>query len=156
MADTLSLVSNPFVTNLILPLLLVFVVVFAILEKTNLLGENKKAANLIVAIVIALLFVGVQSVVGFTVRLLPLVAVFLVVLLGYFLVFGFIGVHEAKGLKITLGIVFGIAFIAAVFWATGILNKFVGKPSAEIIGIVVFLAILGGAIALVVSVPTKK
>lgn len=158
MADTtLSVLSSPFLTNLLLPFLLVFVVVFAILEKTNLLGEGKKSANLIVALIIGLLFIGVQSVVGFTIRLLPLVAVFLVILLGYFLIFGFIGLHVSKGLQLVLGIVFGIALIIAVLWATGILKNLTATPiTAETIALVVFIGIIGGAIALILSIPTKQ
>lgn len=156
MADaTIGLLTSPFLTNLLLPFLLVFVVVFAILEKTNLLGEGKRTTNLIVALVISLLFVGVQSVVGFTIRLLPIVAVFLVILLGYFLIFGFIGLHASKGLQVALGIIFGIALIAAVLWATGLLTKFTGGFTAETVGIVIFVGIIGAAIALVLSIPTK-
>lgn len=159
MADaSLSALSSPFLSNVLLPFLLVFVIIFALLEKTNLLGSGKRAANLIVALVIALLFIGVQGVVGFTVRLLPLVAVFVVILLGYFLIFGFIGIHESKGLKVALGIIFGIALIAAVLWATGLLDKLSEGAGADpaVVAIGVFVAIVGGAIALVLSTPTKQ
>lgn len=158
MADvqTTSLFTNPLLTNILLPFLLIFVVVFAILEKTNILGEGKKYANLIVAIIVGLLFIGAQSLVGFTVRLLPLVAALIVVLLGYFLIFGFVGIHLTKGMQVTLGIVFGLAFIGAVLWATGLLDKVTGTINEGTIGVIVFLLILGGAIALVLSAKGKQ
>lgn len=154
--QTTSLFINPLLTNILLPFLLVFVVVFAILEKTNVLGEGKKYANLIVAIIVGLLFIGAQSLVGFTIRLLPLVTVLIVVLLGYFLIFGFVGIHLTKGMQIVLGIVFGLAFIGAVLWATGLLEKVKGTINEGTIGVIVFLLILGGAIALVLSAKGKQ
>ena len=44
-------------TDVMLPFLLIFVIVFAILQKTKVLGETKKNLNSIVAIVVALLVV---------------------------------------------------------------------------------------------------
>lgn len=38
-----TILQSDFVTQLILPFLLVFTLVFAILEKTKLLGDEKKA-----------------------------------------------------------------------------------------------------------------
>jgi len=155
MSTAQSLFVSPFLSNIILPFLLVFVVVFAILEKTKILGEEKRNANLIVAAIVGFLFIGAQSLVGFTIRWLPLVAIFLVILLGYFLVFGFVGIHEVKGLKIALGIIFGLALIISILWATGLLGKVAGAFTAETIGIIIFIAILGGTIAVVLASPTK-
>lgn len=152
-----SIFMQPILTNFILPFLLAFVIVFAILEKTNLLGEGKRNANLLVAFVIGILFIGAQSLVGFTIRLIPIVTVFLIVLLGYFLIFGFIGIHLLKGMKITLGIVFGIAFIVAVAWATGLLSQMTSSvPLADVIGIILVIALMGGAIALVIPKKMKE
>ena len=159
MADsqTFGLLTSPILTDIILPFLLVFVVVFAILEKTEILGKDKKYANLIIGIIVGLLFIGVQSVVGFTVKFLPLVAVFLVILLGYFLVFGFVGIHLEKGMKIVLGIIFGVALLAAVAWSTGILSAISSAaPLTEIVGIVLLVGLLGGAIAMVVAGKGKE
>jgi len=150
--ETLSFITNPFFSNIILPFLLIFVVVFAILEKSEILGKDKKYANVIVALVIGFMFIAVQSFVGFTLRLIPLISVFIVILLSYFLIFGFIGVHQSKGLQITMTIIFGIAFIAAVLWATGLLTKWTASTSkADFIGVVTLVVIIGAAIALTVS-----
>src|SRR3989344_1351569 len=43
--------------DVLLPFLLVFTIVFAILEKTNILGEDKKNFNVIIALVIGALLV---------------------------------------------------------------------------------------------------
>lgn len=44
-------------TDVMLPFLLIFVIVFAILQKTKILGETKKNLNVIIGIVVALLVV---------------------------------------------------------------------------------------------------
>ncbi|MBW2974380.1 hypothetical protein KY366_01560 [Candidatus Woesearchaeota archaeon] len=44
-------------TDVMLPFLLIFVVIFALMAKTRVLGEDKKKYNLVVALVIALLVV---------------------------------------------------------------------------------------------------
>lgn len=44
-------------TDVMLPFLLIFVVIFALMAKTRVLGEDKKKYNLIIALVIALLVV---------------------------------------------------------------------------------------------------
>ncbi len=48
-------------TKFILPFLLVFLIAFAILEKTKVLGEGNKQLNALVAFVIGFIFVGVAG-----------------------------------------------------------------------------------------------
>ncbi|UZE93805.1 MAG: hypothetical protein IB618_03495 [Candidatus Pacearchaeota archaeon] len=155
-AETIGIFAHPFFTNIILPFLLVFVVIYAILEKTTVLGKDKRYANLIVAFVIGFMFIGAQALVGFTIKLLPLIAVMIIILLGYFLVFGFIGIEKSKGMQIALGILFGIAILAAVFWAAGVFEMITPSTwSPDTIAIIVFLVIFGGAIALVLATAPK-
>lgn len=44
-------------TDVMLPFLLIFVIVYAVLQKTNILGQGKKNLNAVIAIVVALLVV---------------------------------------------------------------------------------------------------
>ena len=44
-------------TDVMLPFLLIFVIIYAILQKTHILGEGKKNLNVVVAVVVALLVV---------------------------------------------------------------------------------------------------
>jgi len=151
-----AIFSNPFFLYLLLPFLLVFVVVFSILERSNILGEGKRAANAIVAMVIAFIFVAVPSIVGITVKFIPLVSLILVILLCLLMLFGFIGIdiRENKGLKIFLGILIGLAFIGIIVWATGIWEKF--TVNSVTLQYVVLFVIFGGALALVVATAPKK
>src|SRR3989344_2690598 len=49
--------DNMGLTDILLPFLLIFVIVFAILQKTKVLGEERKNLNIIVALVVGLLVV---------------------------------------------------------------------------------------------------
>lgn len=144
---------NPFFTDIILPFLLVFVVIFAVLRKSEVLGDNK-FADVIVAMVIAFIFVGVPQVVGFTMKLLPIITVLVVIILCYFLIFGFLGIHKSSGIMIALGIIFGLAFIGTILWATGVWAKIVLNEA--LVGSIIMLVVLGGVIALVVAIGGGK
>jgi drug/metabolite transporter (DMT)-like permease len=137
--------------------LLVFVLVFAILERAEILGQNKRAANVIVAMVIGFIFVGVPYVVGVTLKIIPVIGLILVILLCFLLLFGFIHIDIAKSkkLQMTLGIILGIALIGTILWAFGIFDKISINPSSPVFGYVIFFLIFGGAIALVVGTAPK-
>ena len=156
-AETFVIFTHPFFTNILLPFLLIFVVIYAILEKTKVLGDEKKYANLFVAVIVGFIFIGVQSLVGFTLRFIPLIATMVIILLGYFLVFGFIGVkQEARGMQITLGILFGIAILASIAWSFGLFEKIqLGNISSDVMAMIVFFVIFGGAVALVLATGKK-
>jgi len=158
-AETFSLFTHPLLTNVILPFLLIFVVIFAILEKTKLLGEDKRNANLLVALIIGILFVGVQTAVGITIKMIPVVAVLIMILLCFYLIFGLIysGAPSLRGLHIALGVVFAVAFIIVVLWSAGVFTKIttIGAKS-NTIAMATLLAVLGGAIALVITQSGKK
>jgi len=151
-----TIFANPFFLYLLLPFLLVFVVVFSILEKSNILGEGKRPANAIVAMVIAFIFVAVPSIVGITVKFIPLIALIIIVLLCLLMLFGFVGIkiEENKGLKITLGILLGLSLLGIFAWATGIFEKI--QLNSTIVQYVILFVIFGGALALVVSTGSKK
>lgn len=148
-----TIFMDPFVINVILPFLLIFVVGFAILRKTKVLGENK-FADVLVAMIIAFLFVAVPQVVGVTLRLIPIISVFIVIILCYYLIFGFLEIHKTTGILIALGIIFGLAFIGSVLWAIGVLEKII--VNEKIIGTIIMIIVLGGAVALVFAIGGSK
>ena len=119
-------------TKFILPFLLIWVIVFAILEKTNLLGEGKHQINAIVSLVIGLIFVGVAFPKEVVNNLILFLVVALMVMFVGLLLWGFISGGNlkenflgGKGIKIAVGIVILISLIVAIFWATGIENNVV-------------------------------
>ncbi|MBS3151428.1 hypothetical protein J4443_03565 [Candidatus Woesearchaeota archaeon] len=82
--------------DVILPFLLVFAVVFGILEKTRILGEEKigketyprKNLNAIVAFVLAMLVVAATKIVGVINTALPQVSLLIIVALSFLLMIG--------------------------------------------------------------------
>ena len=82
--------------DVLLPFLLVFAVVFGILEKTKLFGEevvgkvsySRKNLNAIVAFVLAMLVVAATKVVGILNSALPLVSLLVIVALSFLLMIG--------------------------------------------------------------------
>jgi len=118
-----TILQSRLFVEVILPFLLVFAVVFAILQKTKILGDGKKQIDAIVALVIGLLAVSFASYVGVIIQLMAFLSVALVIILVFMLLFGSMfdpGKFEmAKGLKITFGIIIAIAVIIAILIYTG-------------------------------------
>ena len=113
-----TIFSNNLFVYTILPFLLVFALVFAILQKTKILGDGKKQIDAIVALVIGLLVVSFANYVDVIVQLMAFLSVALVIILVFMLLFGTLfepGKFEmAKGLKTTFGIIIAIAVIIAI------------------------------------------
>lgn len=151
------LLSSPVFTDWILPFLLVFVIVFAILQKSKVLGE-KPQVDAIVGVVIGLLTVVVPAARIVIDNLVPWLAVAVVVILVFLLLYGFVGGEsalKAKWLKIVFGILIGIFVIGVVLWATGawdtVSGWFNGGSGGEIWINILVLVIIAGAIAAVVA-----
>ena len=111
------------VVDVLLPFLLIFAIIFAIMEKTKILGEEKRRVHMVISVVIALLVViphvtntyppGADAV-NIINGALPSVSLVLVAVLALLLLMGVFGV-EWPGLA---GLVFLFALIA-VIWIFG-------------------------------------
>ena len=112
-------------TEFILPFLLMFALVFAILEKTKILGEDKKQVDAILAFVIGLIFVSAIYPKQVVNDLILFLTISIVVVLVFLMIYGFVASDKGEGLKVekwmmwTFGILAGIGTIAATIWATG-------------------------------------
>ena len=108
----------------ILPFLLIFAIVFGVLEKTKVLGEGRKQLNAIIAFVMAMIFVSVLFPKQVVSNMVLFLTVSLVVILVFLMLYGFV-VSDKEGLKVAgwmkwvFGILAGAATIIAVIWATG-------------------------------------
>ena len=116
--------QNVVFTKFVLPFLLIFFIVFAILERTKVFGDDKKQINALIAFVIGLIFVGVAFPKEVVENLILFLTVAIVVVFVFLILWGFVSGKELKiestGLKWTVGIVLlGIVTIS-VLWATGI------------------------------------
>lgn len=111
-------------TKFILPFALVVAIIYALLEKTKILGEDKHQLNAIVAFVIGLLFTSFVYPTLVVQNMILFLSVAIVILFVILLLWGFIfGTKEGftiePWMKWVLGVIIGIAFAIAVVWATG-------------------------------------
>jgi len=115
--------ASPIFIEYILPFVLVFTLIFAILQKSKLLGDNTKQINSFISLVVGLILIAFPFSRDFVVLLMPFLAVSVVILFVFMLLYGFIwhkrGDVLHKGVKITLGIIFGLAVITAVLIISG-------------------------------------
>ncbi len=158
-----TILSHPLFVETILPFLLVFTLVFAVLQKTEILGKGKRQIDAIVAAVMGLIVISFGYATGIIVSLIPFLAVGTVVILIFLLLYGMVfeGKFEVhKGIKVTVGILAAIGVIIATMIATGawdyvsdVLNA--GTDSSVIITNLVFIAIFI-AVIIVVAVGAGK
>ena len=126
---TETILQHEVLTQFVYPFLLVFFIVFAVLEKSKILGDEKKQLNALVAFVVGLIFVSAvfpKIVVANLILFLTvaLVVVFVVMLLWGFVASGDKGIEISKPLKNGLMVLMGIAVFIAVLWALGVGQSF--------------------------------
>ena len=126
MAGEETILQSELFTRFALPFLLIFFIVFGILEKTKLFGENKQL-NALISFVIGLIFVSVVYPTLVVSNLILFLTVALVVMFVALLLWGFVA--GDKGLKFEdaptelkwfIGVVIGLAVLIALLWALGI------------------------------------
>jgi hypothetical protein len=117
-------------SQFILPFLLIFFIVFGVLEKSKLFGDGKKQLTAGIAFVVGLIFVGAifpKLVVG---NLILFLTVALVTMFVGLLLWGFVAGEEGLKwsevgkLKVVILIVITIAVIGGLLWAVGVQGIF--------------------------------
>jgi hypothetical protein len=168
MAETPVFLQNTIFTKFLLPFLLVFFIIFAILEKTKLLGEGKTQINALISFVIGLIFIAafnysavVNNIVLFAV--IAIVVLFVGLLLWTFLS-GEAGLSlgDNKGFRTVLLVALFIAVGIGVIWAFGIplstisnslFNQVWSQPFWTNL---IFIVLIGAAIAIAIGSAAKK
>jgi len=102
------------VFDLVLPFLLVFSLVFAVLQKAKILGEGKKNLNVIVSLIIAFFFLQNTYLLFVLQRFLPNVAITLVVFLMFLLLLGIFAGPHSKWSGSALSLAFIVSLIAII------------------------------------------
>lgn len=152
--------QNVVFTKFVLPFLLIFFIVFAILEKTKVFGDDKKQTNALIAFIIGLIFVGVAFPKEVVENLILFLTVALVVVFVFLILWGFVSGKELKiestGLRWAIGIVILVAVLVAVLWATGIqggvLDLLFGQSwSSTFWTNALFIVLVGAALALILK-----
>jgi len=172
MASTLANALDFFrefgVFDVILPFLLIFAVVFAILQKTKLLGDNKANLDAIVAFVIGLLVVAATKVVAVINNTLPQIMLLVVVGLSFLLMIGIFADPKRSffddlsgGFKIGLMIFMTVAVILIFLaniktsgeesWLEYAWNYLMDYWSGAVVGSIVMFIVVIAAIWLIVG-----
>lgn len=120
-----NIFRNVIFSDFVLPFLLIFAVVFAILQKSKVLGQDTSQLNAIVAMVIGLIFIGFAYPKEVVTNLVLFLSVAIVVVLVFLMIYGFATGGTSpfeinKPVKWVVGILTVISVIIAVIWATGI------------------------------------
>lgn len=107
----------------VLAFLLVFTVIFAILQKSEILGKGKRQIDALVALAVGLIVISVGSAMNFIQQIIPFMVVALVIILVFMLLLGMLfkeGTFDTPGwLKVVFGIIIFIAVVVAVLIFTG-------------------------------------
>jgi len=161
-----NVLQSEVLTEFLYPFLLIFFIVFALLEKTQIFGDDKKQVNAMIAFVIGIMFVAAvdtQLLVGNLVVFLSVGVVLVFVVL---LLWGFVTGEKAKfegggGLKIFIAIIIIIAVVIFLFVATGISNDavewlFESSWSSDVWTNLIFVVIIAAALAVVLKSGVKK
>lgn len=155
--------DNPFFTEMLLPFLLIFVLVFAILQKSKILGDGKAQIDAMVALVIGLILIGVPQPRNIIVGIMPWLAVGIAVILVFLILYGFVAGDLSKApdwMKIVFGILAGLFTVGVVLYVTGlwgIIGGWLSKgESSDIWMNVLMVALVVGAMAVAVFSGKKK
>jgi len=126
LVDALNILEVFGVFRVILPLILIFAIVYGLLSNLKLFGDKSKTVNAIIALVAALLFVSVAQAVQFLNTLLPMVTAMLVIMMLIMMVALFVGYKPESiqaALKHPAGYLIIISIIIIfVFYAFGTLD----------------------------------
>src|SRR3989344_8182827 len=96
-----TILTSFFAVRVVYPFLLIFTLIFAILQKSKILGEEKSQIDALIALSIALIVVAFSWSTDIVISLMPFLAVCLVILLVFMLLYGFVASDNEKGLELS-------------------------------------------------------
>jgi hypothetical protein len=139
---------SSFFTTLILPFVLVFTLLFAILQKTKVLGDGKKQIDAIISLVIGLILIAFPYPRDIIVGLMPFLAVGVVILFVFMIFYGLANekVQMESWLKWIFVGLFGIGLIAVLIYLSGywdnLYDFFFNRGSSSQLGINILLIVI--------------
>ncbi|HVY01265.1 MAG TPA: hypothetical protein VHA12_00685 [Candidatus Nanoarchaeia archaeon] len=158
-----TILSSPFFVEGVLPFILVFSLVYAVLQKSKVLGEGKNQLDALVSFSVALLTIAFANAVSVIVQLVPVLAVGLVVLLVFMVMWGMAyepGKFEMhKYVKYAIGILAAIVTAGAVLYYTGsidTISDYFDTSSDGLWSNILFVVLVAGAIAVVMAFSGKS
>jgi len=160
-----TILTSPIFSEIVLPFVLIFTVLFAILQKTQILGKGKKQIDAIVSLSIGLIVVSYANAVNIISDLMPFMAISIVIILVFLILYGMVFKEGQFDLNNKVkNIIGGLATLAlgvAVLYITGtweyIQNNWLGgETQSSIVTNVIFLVIVAVAIGIVMSSGKKQ
>jgi hypothetical protein len=165
-----TFLQSPILTNFVYPFLLIFFIIFAILEKTKIFGEGRKQINALISFVISFIFVSAIFPKEMVSHLILFLTIAIVIVFVVLLIWGFImgekGVNifdeSPKGVKWAIAIFILIVVAIAVLWAAGIDTAgfidrvFHSTWSNTLWTNLIFIVLVAAALAIVLSTGGKK
>jgi hypothetical protein len=168
-----TILQAPLLTDFLYPFLLIFFIVFAILEKTAILGKDKKQINAMVSLVIGLIFVGAVFPKMIAENMVLFMTIGLVIIFVGLMIWGFLtgqtgGINIGSKMKIFYAWLLGIALVVSIIWASGLGSQafkaiynlmnflFVSSWSGTFWTNILFVALIVGAIVIALKSSTKK
>jgi len=145
-----TILSSPLISEAVLPFILIFTVVFAILQKSQILGKEKKQIDAMVALVIGLITITFARAVGIINHLLPFLAVSVIIILVFLIMVALFHKDDKEFVlherfKWTIFIAAFVAVIIAVLYFTGawdyLATKFT-EGGSNLVTNVVFIVII--------------
>ncbi len=120
--------QNEIFTRFVFPFLLLFFLVFALFEKTKILGEDRKQLNALLAFVIGMIFVAFTYPTVIATNMILFLTIAIVVSFVGLLLWGFVSgeapnIKGPKWLKWVAGIVIFVVVVLALIWSMGIQNE---------------------------------
>jgi len=149
----ISFLSDYGFYEVFLPFILVFAITYGILQKTHILGRDKKRFNIMVSLAISLIAIGSLQFSGILKEFTAKLGFGIIILLGLALVLGFFGVPLNSKFTIAIGI---MAFITIVYLQFS--NDAVNNALSSLLtnSMVIGIIIIGLIIYLLVRSPKKE
>ena len=151
-----TILSSPFFVEGVLPFILIFTLVFAVLQKSKILGEDKKQLDALVSFSVALLTIAFANAVNVIVQLIPVLAVGLVIILVFMVLWGAVaGKHEGLQNKFVMwafGILVLIVVAGATLYYTGAIDSvedYFDTASSSLWTNILFIVLIVGAVVAV-------
>ena len=153
-----TILSSPFFVEGVLPFILVFSLVFAVLQKSKILGEGKNQLDALVAFSVALLTIAFANAVSLIVQLVPVLAVGLVVLLVFMVMWGMAFKNGEfavpTSVKMVIGILAAITVVSALLYYTDsvdTITDFFDTSDSNLWNNILFIVLVVAAAVVVMS-----
>jgi len=151
-----SIFQSILLTRFLLPFLLIFFILYGILEKTKIFGDDKTQLNALISFIISLIFIGFTYPTEVANNLVLFLTIAMIAMFVGLILWGVL-VGEPKLEKLPkkgFGVLIIIAVIGAVIWATGSFTPFADwlfgqQWSGEFWTNVLFIIVIAIALGLV-------